>query len=384
MKFGINSAALADAINAAISSIATKSTSPVMGGVLIEAQIGTVTLSSFNYDRATVRVVPADVMDTDTVLVSGRLLGAVAGNLPKKDTETTVTVDGNQLLIAAGRTVFQLPMMQVQDYPHLPAMASEDLIGTVDRDLFTEAVKVVGGFASNDVLPANLAALNMLCTPDQITLRATDRYIIGNRRIPWSGHEDKEISVAAADVLATIKALSDHTTGDVEVLFNGSMFGLRTKSTTVMTRVLELEEKERFPDTGRIMAWPQFFATATIPPVEALQSMLKRAMSIADDLVAQVDLDVDDGLLSVTTTHSATGNISDELQVTHHGGHRKIAVSSRRLHAALAIIDDPMVTLAFRPEGCICTCTRGEIDENLAQPDTDTIALVGGIYGARR
>nr|WP_272953504.1 hypothetical protein [Mycolicibacterium fluoranthenivorans] len=131
------------------------------------------------------------------------------------------------------------------------------------------------------------------------------------------------------------------------------------------------------------MAWPQFFATATIP-VEALQSMLKRAMSIADDLVAQVDLDVDDGLLSVTTTHSATGNISDELQVTHHGGHRKIAVSSRRLHAALAIIDDPMVTLAFRPEGLHLHLHPGEIDENLAQPDTDTIALVGGIYGARR
>jgi DNA polymerase-3 subunit beta len=379
MKFGIDTGSLAETINAAISSIATKTTAPILGGVLIEAQIGTVTFSSFNYDRATIRVAPADVMDTDTMVVSGRLLATVAGNLPKSG-EATVVLDGGELSISAGRTHFRLPVMRAEDYPHLPVLDSRDVIGTVDRDVFTEAAKIVGGFASTDVMPANLSALNLLCTTDTMTLRATDRYIIGNRRIPWSG-KDVEINVVASDLLATIKALSGHATGDIEVLSSANLFGLRTPTTTVITRVLDAEET--FPDTGRIMRHPQFFAAATVD-VGDLQAMLKRAMAVADDNVAQVDLEVDDGALSVTTTHSSAGNISDGLDAVHYGGTRRVAVSSRRLYNALAIIDDPKVTVAFRDSGLHIHLHPGDIDESLEQPDTETIALVGGIKAAPR
>lgn len=380
MKFTINSGVLAESINAAISSVSSKSAAPVMGGVLIEAQIGAVTFSSFNYDRATIRVTPADVMDTDITLVSGRLLAVVAGNLPK-NTTATVAVDGTALAITAGRTVFRLPTMHAQDFPHLPVMNKSDVIGSVDRDAFTEAVRIVGGFASTDELPANLTALNILCAPDILTLRATNRYIIGHRRLSWSGQSDAEINVAASDIVATIKALAGHGSSQIEMLWNGKLFGLRTPTTTVITRVLDGDDG--FPNTGRIMAFPEFFAAATVSVAE-LSSMLKRAMSIADDGVGQIDLEVDNGNLSVTTTHSNSGNIADALPAIHFGGTRRVAVSSRKLNDALAIIDDPNVTVAFRPEGLHIHLHPGEIGEDLGQPDTDSIALVAGIKAVRR
>lgn len=376
MKFAINSSTLSEAISASISSLPPRPTSPIMGGVLIEAQIGAVSFSSFNWDRATTRVAVADVMDADTAVVSGRLLAAVGSNLPK-NVDVEVTVDGNEALIAAGRTVFRLPMMIADDYPQLPAMDGGSVIGSVDPEAFADAVKVIGAYASQDLLPANLTALNITAGPGSLLFRATDRYIIGHRRIDWSGDATAEIDVAAADVLPTIKALAAPGASRLEILWDGAMFGLRTTTTTVVTRALDLGDKP-FPDTMRILDCPQYFATVTVP-VDALMSTLKRAMSVADDEYSQVDLVAEDGELQVVSTRSAAGNLSDALTGQHYGGTRRVAVSSRKLHAALGGIGDPDVSVCFRESGLHIHLHPGEIGEGMKQPDTNTEILVGGI-----
>lgn len=375
MKFAINSGTLAETITASISSLPSRPPTPILGGVLIEAQIGAVTFSSFNYDRATRRTTAADVSDTDTVVVSGRLLAAVGGNLPK-NADTVVTVDGNEVLITTGRTVFRLPMMHALDYPQLPAMDGSAVIGSVDPDVFADAVKVIGTYASTEPMPVNITALNITTTPGSMLFRATDRYIIGHRRIDWDGTAEVAIDVPASDVLPTIKALAAPGTSRLEILWDGGMFGLRTTSTTVITRALHLEPA--FPNTCQIMTQPAYFAAITVP-VGELMSMLKRAMSVADDQFAQVDVVVEDSELLVVSTRSATGNMADALSGVHYGGARRVAVSSRRLHQALAGIDDPQVTVGFREKGLYIHLHPGEIDESLAQPATDTAVLVAGI-----
>src|SRR5690606_33994851 len=161
-----------------------------------------------------------------------------------------------------------------------------------------EAVTVIGGLASKDAQPANLTALNLTVTPEHVVLCATDRYVIGRRRLPWSGvGEHTVINVVASDLLATIKAVGG--ADEVDVLWNGSLLGLRTPTTTVVTRTLD----EEFPDAERIMQVDSFHAAATVPTGD-LASMLRRAASVADDEHAQIDITIEDSVLSVTTSKS--------------------------------------------------------------------------------
>lgn len=282
------------------------------------------------------------------------------------------------MTIATGRTEYRLPLLHADDYPNLPTLASGDAIGTVDGDTLTETVRVIGGFASTDVKPVNLTALNIDCAPGALKLCATDRYIIGRRRIDWDGEVEANINVPAADLLATIKALAGTPGESIEILFNGSLLGLRTPSTTVITRVLD----DDFPDVDKVLAGDEFHSAVTVPTAD-LTSMLKRAASVADDEYAQIDIAAEGDALSVTTTQSVVGHIDDSIPASHYGGDRRVALSSRRLFKALSAIEDPQVTLAFREKGHLVSIYPGPIGGDLLPPGTDTQAALMGIAGKR-
>lgn len=382
MKFTINSGALAESIAAGISSVPSRPTNPVLAGVLIQARSSWVTFSSFNYDRATIRTTAADVNEPDDAVVSGRLLSLVGSNLPKKG-DADVTTSSNELVVTAGRTEFRLPMMHRHDYPDLPALDATSRIGSVRSDLFADAVRIVGGFAaapdSKTPPPLQLTALNIVCAPGSMRLRATDRYIVGLRRVAWSGADAAVINVPAVDLLATIKAVSGTGVDDIEILWDGALLGLRTPLTTVITRSLA----DEFPNMDRVVtsARSDLECAATVWTAE-LTAMLRRAAAISDDLNDQVDIVIDDGTLSVTTVNSDTGNVADTIDAAHHGGGRSLRLNAKRLVNALSIIDDAQVSLAFQGTGHMVSIFPGHMDPGvgeLVSPRTDSSALLIGI-----
>ncbi|SLC01182.1 DNA polymerase III subunit beta [Mycobacteroides abscessus] len=382
MKFAMDTDLLAETITAAISSLPARPTSPVLGGVLIEAGIGAVTMSSFNYERATKRTAAAmDVAEPDTAVVSGKLLAAIGGNLPRNK-DATIDVSGTEMVITAGRTAFRLPLLHGEDFPELPIMKPvEDAIGTVDGDTFAEAVQVIGALASTEEQPAKLTGINLSFGPDGLWLCATDRYIVGRRRLDWSGATDVQALVPAADLLATIKAAAGSAPENIEILLrNNSMFGLRTPSTTVMTRCLA----EEFPPMETVLPPAVYAATATVATAE-LADMLRRASSIADDGNAQIDIEVDAGGLAVTTTKSATGKVNDSIASAHQGDYRRVALSARRLNSALSVVDDHEVTLGFRETGQLVSIHPGALErtnEPVNMLACNNFALLIGIRGA--
>lgn len=371
MKFTLQSGALAEAIAAGISSVPSRPINPILGGVLVEAQVGAVTLSSFNYDRATMRVVAADVADTDTAVVSGRLLAAVGANLPKT-AECTATTSGNHMVITAGRSEYRLPLMHAEDYPRLPEMTTADVIGTVDAAAFSDAVRAIGGYSSTDLAVPALTALNFVCTPAALTLTATDRFMIGRRRLDWSGSTETSFNAVAADILSTIKALSDAS--EIEILANGNLIGFRTPSTTVVSPVLD----EDFPSVGRFLE-SQDYSTASIVKTSELVSMLKRATAIASDTWTRVKLVADDGTLTMMTSASETGGIVDAIEADHAGRRRELTLSARRLHSAMAAVDEPMTTLAFKETGNLVHIYPGASPTPLTTPSVDTVAILIGM-----
>lgn len=378
MKFTLHSTLLAESIAAATSSLPSRTTTAVLMGVLVEAQIGAVTLSSFNYDRSTTRVVGADVDDTDTVVVAGKLLGVVGAQLPKND-ECVVTANDSEMTITAGRTEFKLPLLHAPDFPKLPEIPAGAVIGTVECEAFADAIRTIGAFASSDPLPADLTALNIDCTADQLVLRATDRYVAGLRRIPWDGVGEVNINVPAVDLTATVKAVAGTGADPIELLWDGGMLGLRTRSTHVTTRVLA----EEFPaGFDRATQAETYFATTTVATADLI-GLVRRAATLADDQWAQIEIAVSSDGLSAATTQSMSGRIVDGLDADHCGGERSVTVSGRRLNTALGAIDDPQITLAFQEKGHLLALHPGPItpdpDGVLRAPDRDTVAAVMGI-----
>lgn len=173
---------MADAVLWASRTLPTKSTQPLLTGMLLVAEKSGLTLSGSDADVSAQANLKADVIETGTVLVPGRLLADIARSLPSAVID--FSIEGNRAKISCGRSSFTIPTMPVAEYPPLPTMPG--LSGTVAGADFATAISQVALAASRDeTLPA-FTGVKIDVEGAVITLAATDRYRLAVRELHWS------------------------------------------------------------------------------------------------------------------------------------------------------------------------------------------------------
>ena len=127
MKFRVERDVLAEAVTWTARSLSPRPPVPVLSGLLLKAEAGTVSLSSFDYETSARLEIPADISDEGTILVSGRLLADICRSLPSAPVD--VETDGNKVTLTCRRSSFHLATMPEAEYPPLPALPT--ISGTV-------------------------------------------------------------------------------------------------------------------------------------------------------------------------------------------------------------------------------------------------------------
>ena len=82
MKFTVEREALAEAVTWVARALPSRPVIPVLAGLLLRADEDELTLSCFDYEVSARIHVPADVAETGSVLVPGRLLVEITRSLP--------------------------------------------------------------------------------------------------------------------------------------------------------------------------------------------------------------------------------------------------------------------------------------------------------------
>ncbi len=118
MKFNVNRDVFSEAVSFAVKLLPQRTTQPILSGVLLEATDGALILSSFDYEVSSRTEIAADVDETGTALVSGRLLADIASRLPSAPVQFS-TEDG-KIVVSCGSARFTLLSMPVEEYPTLP------------------------------------------------------------------------------------------------------------------------------------------------------------------------------------------------------------------------------------------------------------------------
>ncbi len=132
MKFRVERDVFAEAVAWAARSLPTRPPLPVLAGLLIDAEDGGLTLSSFDYEVSARVEVPADVSEPGSILVSGRLLADITRSLPDRPVEMATEESERKAQLVCGTSKFSLQTLPREDYPSLPTMP--DAAGTLPGD----------------------------------------------------------------------------------------------------------------------------------------------------------------------------------------------------------------------------------------------------------
>ena len=346
MKFRVERDVFADAVAWAARSLPVRPSSPVLAGLLIEANDEGLVLSSFDYETSAKATLNAEVASEGKTLVSGRLLADICRSLPAKPVD--VVLNGPSVSLVCGAARFTLQTMPVEDYPTLPQMPSA--AGTVASADFAHAVaQAVTAAGRDDMLPV-LTGVRIEIEGSTMALLATDRFRLSHRELVWNP-STPEASVAAlvpAKVLSdtaksltsgaeVIIALSNSGTGEGLIGFEGTGLGGVRRTTT---RLLDGE----FPKV-RALFPAEHLTLAKVNKADLIETV-KRVALVAERNTA-VQLKFEDNSLVLDAGSGDEAQATEVIDAELTGEGLVTGFNPQFLLDGLSAIDGEVVDLAF-------------------------------------
>ncbi|MFF9687965.1 DNA polymerase III subunit beta [Streptomyces sp. NPDC014623] len=342
MKIRVERDVLAEAVAWVARSLPARPPAPVLAGLLLKAEDGALSFSSFDYEVSAKVSVDAEVEEDGTVLVSGRLLADICRALPNRPVE--ISTDGVRATVVCGSSRFTLHTLPVEEYPALPQMPTAT--GTVPGEVFASAAAQVAIAAGRDDTLPVLTGVRIEIEGDTVTLASTDRYRFAVREFLWKPESPDASAVAlvpAKTLLDTAKAL---TSGDtVTLALSGSgagegLIGFEGAGRRTTTRLLEGDlpkYRTLFPTEFNSVA-----VIETAPFVEAV----KRVALVAERNTP-VRLSFEQGVLILEAGSSDDAQAVERVDAVLEGDDISIAFNPTFLLDGLSAIDSPVAQLSF-------------------------------------
>ncbi|MCU6480773.1 DNA polymerase-3 subunit beta [Arthrobacter silviterrae] len=339
MKFRVERDVLTEAVSWAARSLSPRPPVPVLSGLLLKAEAGTLSLASFDYEISARLEIPADIAEEGTILVSGRLLADICRSLPSAPVE--VETDGSKVTLTCRSSRFHLATMPVSDYPELPALP--ELSGTVDGEAFAQAVsQVIIAASRDDTLPI-LTGVKMEIEGDLITLLATDRYRLALREIRWnptSPNISTGALVKAKTLSEVAKTLGGSGNINIALSDNSELIGFESggrRTTSLLVDGDYPKIRSLFPDNTPIHATVETHALA-----EAV-----RRVSLVAERNTPVRLIFTDGQLTLDAGTGEDAQASENLEATLVGEEITVAFNPHYLSEGLNAFDSKYVRFSF-------------------------------------
>ncbi|MER7394435.1 DNA polymerase III subunit beta [Streptomyces sp. NPDC000151] len=342
MKIRVERDVLAEAVAWAAKSLPARPPVPVLAGLLLKAEDGSLSLSGFDYEVSARVSVEAETEEEGTVLVSGRLLADICRALPNRPVE--ISTDGVRVTVVCGSSRFTLHTLPVEEYPALPQMPTAT--GTVPGEVFASAAAQVAIAAGRDDTLPVLTGVRIEIEGDTVTLASTDRYRFAVREFLWKPESPDASAVAlvpAKTLLDTAKSLSSGDTVTLALSGSGAgegLIGFEGAGRRTTTRLLEGDlpkYRTLFPTEFNSVA-----VIETAPFVEAV----KRVALVAERNTP-VRLSFEQGVLILEAGSSDDAQAVERVDAQLEGDDISIAFNPGFLLEGLSAIDSPVAQLAF-------------------------------------
>ena len=342
MKFTIEQSKLVDVVNWVSRSLSTRPIQTALLGIVIEADNQKIILSGSDLETASRAVSDAEVATPGKVLVPGKILADISRSLPNKP--VTIQLDGTRVLVNAGSAKFTLPVLPINEYPNLPEMP--EALGTIDADLFNQAVAQVSTAAGKDDSLPSLTGVHVEVNGENITMAATDRYRLAVRELTFSPSRPNTEAVAlirartlhdAAKTLATAKnvniALAPATSND-------RLAGFQTESKSTTTRLLD----GTFPPYRHLL--PQESLTTTVIEVAPFLDAVRRVALVTDKTIP-LKLTFTGNTVTLEAGGGDEAQANEVFEINKTGEDLSIAFNPNYLLDGLHAISAPYAQISF-------------------------------------
>ena len=267
MKFSINRTELANALSIVLKGVSTRSTLPVLSGILIEAAGDKIILQATDLELSIQYSVAALVEEEGRTVVPGKLFSEIVKNLP--DAAVHVEATDDQAFVTCDTSSFSIRALNAEDFPGFPRVDVHQKI-EIPFHQFSTMVKRVSRVVSKDESRAILTGVLITLEAGVLRMVATDSYRLAITDAPLPNSSADEFhAVISGSFLSEIASLPK-TESPVSLALADNQIVVTCEDTVFINRI-----EGNFPNYKQLL--PDGYATRATIEVDKLVASVRRA-----------------------------------------------------------------------------------------------------------
>lgn len=331
------------AINSVVKGVASKTTMPILEGILIQTNDNEIKLTTYDLEIGIEYVMECEVKEQGSTVVNAIMFSEIIRKLP--DTEIYISLnDKNLLEIECEGSLYKLATMQPDEFPELPKIEVENSI-EIDQNILKNMIRrTIFAVSAEESRPIFTGCLFEI-ENNKLSLVAVDGFRLALRSIYLNKQSNNFNAVIPGKTLNEVnKIISDSFEPiKIGVAKNQALFEM--DNCKIVTRILDGE----FLNYKNVI--PNNWETRIRVNKSSIQNSFERislisASSVEKEKKYPVKVQVDIGKVVISCTNQ-TGDAKEELYVTTEGKNLEVGFNPKYFLDCLKVIDDEEVYIEF-------------------------------------
>ncbi|MDR0852017.1 MAG: DNA polymerase III subunit beta [Clostridiales Family XIII bacterium] len=365
MKFICEQEKLVRAINIVYKAVSSRTTLPILKGILITCEAGKneIHMSASDLEISIETKTEAIVERSGSIVVSAVYFSDLTRRLP----EGNVSVEVNEKDIVetkSGEVEFTLQGIPSAEFPRIEEK-EEGIHFSLDKEMLNNMIKGTVFAASTEEARGIITGSLIEVKKEEISMVALDGFRLALMRERISGNEEKNIIVSAR-VISKIGKLFSETEGeeDVSVTVGEKKVWFSIKETKIAARLLEgefIKYKEVLPKENK--------TKVKMDRKEVLENVERAAAIVREGKNSFIRFSVTDEEL-IVSSRADEGTTRGVIKTEKEGENLEIGFNARFLGDMLKAIPDKDIVMEFNTSisPCLVKPTSGNHYEYLILP----------------
>lgn len=348
MKFSATREQILGPLQAVIGVVERKQTMPVLANVLLAAKGNRLSVTGTDLEVELVASGEVSVGQPGEITVPGRKLLEIAKSLPDK-AAVTVTLDGERVKIAAGRSRFTLSTLAASEFPVVESVNATQTLTLPQAELGRLIAKTHFSMAQQDV---RYYLNGTLFETDGKMLRtvATDghRLAIAEAALAAGGKgvQAQQVIVPRKGVLELQRILGN--SGEVEIAIGSNHIRLQIGDIRFTSKLID----GKFPEYSRVI--PANPGKIMVVDRESMRAALQRTAILSNEKYRGVRVSLAKNSIKLQAHNPEQEEAQDEVEIDYTGEEMEIGFNVTYLLDALSAVDTETVEVGLTDANSSC------------------------------
>ena len=336
--------------------ISNKITNPILEGIKIVAEDGTLTMSATDSELSIEKKIKADVKIEGETVVPGRFITEFVKKLTNSEIELSLN-EKNQLVIKYEDSQSMIQCYNPIEYPGFKKIETNQYFGITKKDFKTCVNKSIFAVATDDSRPI-LKGVLFDIEKNELSTVALDGYRLARVKKNIVSNIKKSIVVPARS-LSEISKLIDDSDEMINIYIDTYTIMIDLGDTKVTSRLLEGD----YINYKQII--PMNYETFVVISKEQFEEALERATLLSKTSQNNfVKFDIKENNICITS-NSDFGNIKENIPANVSGKDLVISFNPRYFLESLRVNTNEFVKICFNQPSSPCVIVPTEEDEFL-------------------